>query len=537
MTWSQTATQLARWRQSTPEERDAVIEQMEQLPPPDAEALAAILPAISAEYRKDDAPQSEARNRHDRVAWERMLVTFAQQLAGVRELEAFRAERAAAPMSEELAPLLAELGKKYRELGANHPRRHELLELLAMLGTRASLAEFAELVATDPPASHEAALAFAPLFRNELPASEVLFPRLLDAMEHESAATLVLDLANHLYRRRTVSAHPARPRAKTLAALFGQIVSRMQVIEEKPAQFAKTPAELSLLVAKTVGLAIALADTLGLIGDVSVEAKLRQALGVGHRRLRAEAAAALGRLKIDEGFDVLATLAADPGSRTRALAYLEELGQLEKAPEALRTSQARAEGELAAWLAQPTRFGLPPTGLDLVDTRVQKWPGYEEPQECFLIRYLYEFPRGTLRGIGIAGPVTHSLSVDLEDISPSDIYAAYCGWHVEHEEIRLTPVDELPPEALKQWEPLEENLRLAGYEELRLAYVGEFFGELLPVYTAKHSGQPGVLLTEGDERHWRPALSSPRPFGPQEVFYLHVGRKILKTFNDEAESL
>lgn len=543
MDWQQLAEQMTRWREIAPAERDALVDNVDRAPPPDAAALAQILPAILAEYRGDESAQDEprARTRSDRIVWEQLLVALGQQLEAARELGAYRAGQSAPAAGDELTPALAKLAAHYRELGPEHPRRHELLELLAMLGSRASLVEFAELVATDPPKPHETALAFAPLFRSQAsalgladvknPAAEALFPRLLDALAHESAAALVLDLANHLFRRRVVQVHPARSRAAALGGLFGQIVSRMQVMEEKPAQFAKTPAELSQLVGRTVALAIALADTLGLVGDPSVEAKLRQALGVGHRRLRAETAAALARLAIDEGFDVLVALAADPGSRTRALAYLEELGQIEKAPDALRTSQARAEGDLAAWLAQPTRFGLPPTGLDLVDTRLLSWPGYQEPQECFLIRYRYQFPRGTLHGIGIAGPVTHAFSVDLEDLPPLEIYAAYCGWHVEHDEIGQTPAEDLSPEERARAGDLAESLRLAGYDDPQLALLGRFFGESLPVFRATHAGQAGTLIVEGDDRHWRPTRPSPRPLGPQEEYFIHVGKKILKQFN------
>jgi hypothetical protein len=502
----------------SPQECVALANQVADAPPPSSAEVAAVLSAYAVRLAGKLDPTPAVRQ-----AWEHVRAGLTSQLA-------LAAQRHAGDPALDQA--VRDVAAVYRSLGSSSPDRYELLELLAAAGTRSSLTTFADLVAEDPPTAHEAGLAFAPLFRHAAQAQH-LFPRLLDAVANEATAALVLDLANHLVRSRVTTTHPAKSRAPALAALFGELAGRMQRLEQEPAKFAATPAELAQTVARSVALAAALADALGLCGDVSVVGKLRQAFHVGHRRIQAEASAALGRLGEDEGIETLVRLAGDPGIRTRALAYLEELGKLDQAAAEHRSPEARAEGDLAAWLAQPTRFGLPPTSLELVDTRRQFWPGYDEPQECFLLRFEYQLPRGVLRGIGMAGPITHVLSVDLEDLPPGDIYAAYCGWYAEHDEISETPAAELPPSELAAYDPLIESLALAGYADARLAFVGSFFGREFLVFDARRDGRAGVLVSEGDEREWFPQGATPRPIGAREGMFIHLGRKILATFNTQ----
>ena len=53
------------------------------------------------------------------------------------------------------------------------------------------------------------AVILPPLFQRRPYAAQALFPRLLDAIEHPVLAALILDLANHVTRQRSVPRHPA----------------------------------------------------------------------------------------------------------------------------------------------------------------------------------------------------------------------------------------------------------------------------------------------------------------------------------------
>src|SRR5262249_17257360 len=155
--------------------------------------------------------------------------------------------------------------------------------------------------------------------------------------------------ANHLTRTRRVARHPATERADQLIALLGSVVDRLRRLEERPAEFGNSPADLRKVVAEGMPLVIGLCDALAWIGDPRAVGKLTQALELGHRRLRTEAAAALARLDQERGREKLIELTAQPAARLRALAYLEEIGLLDRVPEDRRSAAARAEGQFAEW--------------------------------------------------------------------------------------------------------------------------------------------------------------------------------------------
>ena len=75
-------------------------------------------------------------------------------------------------------------------------------------------------------------------------------------------------------------------------------------------------------------MASALCDAIALIGDTDKTTALFQAMDLAHRRIQAEAAAALVRLGIEAGSQRLGGLAEEPSVRLRVLAYAEELGIL-----------------------------------------------------------------------------------------------------------------------------------------------------------------------------------------------------------------
>ena len=416
----------------------------------------------------------------------------------------------------------------YRSLGAASRARHHLLRLLSTAGTRSALAAFAELVASDPPRkSDDALLAFAPLFQRPDYPPDALFPRLLDAQDDPAIVTAVFDLANYWTASGRIGRHPAAHRVERLALLLGGLVGRLARLEERPAEFAVSPADLNAIVSESTGLIVALVNALGMIGEPSVTGKLHQALALGHRRVRTEAAFALARLGDEAGVEMLVRMAAEPVVRSCALAYLEELGKLARAAEQHRTPAARAEGELAARLALPTYFGAPPHSLELVDASRRPWPGYDEPVDCFLFWYEYHCGERSLSGIGMAGPLVHALQVDLADLPPDDIYAAYAGWGTEHPAISEIEADDLSPPQRAGWNAVRQRLMERGYESPRLVKLGRFFGDEHFVAAAHRQGRPGTVIVCGDQIEWHAQAGTPRSPDETEIYYLFKGRKLL----------
>jgi hypothetical protein len=447
----------------------------------------------------------------------------------------FRPQRSAAGAREISlsARAASDLATLYGILGDTSRTRYLLLRLFALDGRAAMVGRLADSLVDDPPlVGDDTALAIAPLVQGRAPAAAALFPRLFDAMQHPVLAPLVLDLANFCFRRKITARHPAADRIDQLAALLEAIVARLEQIEVDPHRFAATPQELTHLVGESVALVVSLCDALALAGDDRAKPKLERALALKHRRVRTEAAAALARLGDPEGTTALIELTAQPAVRTRALAYLEELGQLESVPENRRNKAARAEGDLSAWLAEPRHLGLAPSALDLIDSRRMYWPGYEEPVDCFLFRFEYRAGDRTLAGVGISGPVTHSFFCDLQDFAPDDIYAAYAGWSTEHEEIQERPADELYPGERQRWEKLVLPAATeAGYADVVLAKRARFFGREQWVATARRDQRAGVLVVDDGTPGWYPLPSTSRPPGANEILWLHNGRELLAAFN------
>ncbi len=420
----------------------------------------------------------------------------------------------------------------YRQLGPDSRARAHLLRALSAHGGAAPLGTVAELLVSDPPRqSEDALLALSPLFQRRPYAAQALFPRLLDALEHPVLAAVILDLANYVTRQHALPRHPAAERAPQLSALLEAVLNRLERVEAHPQEFASSAQSLTVLVGEGVALCVALCDALALVGDPAAIVKLHHALGLRHRRVQAEAAAALARLGESAGIDALIELAAQPLVRTRVLAYLEELGQLSKVPDEQRNPVARAEGDLAAWLAEPTHFGVPPTSLELVDSRRQYWPAFGEPVDCFLFRYEFRIGERAISGVGLAGPVTHALLADLQDLPPADIYAVYAGWFATHEEIREVPAGELTSEQRARWEQAQAELEAAGYEDAVLDKVGQFFAHEHFVAIAHRENYAGVVVYGDRQIYWYPASNARRPLGPTEVYSMHKGREILQTFN------
>lgn len=420
----------------------------------------------------------------------------------------------------------------YRHLGSTCPCRDHLPCLLSITRTRAALAAFAELMVESPPGDARSVMTiFAPLFQARDYDPVPLFPRLFDGLSHVSVAAVILDLANYVTRQGLVSRHPGAERLNELGALLGGIVGNLGRLESSPPAEGETPETLGKQVNEGVALAVSLCDALALVGDTSVAGKLHQALGLGHRRLRTEAAAALARLGEEAGVEALVGLAAEPVSRLRVLAYADELGVLEKVSEEYQTAEAKAEAELTLWLAEPAQIGIPPTKCELVDQRNQHWPGYDDHVECFLFRFTYDLGQVKFSNIGIAGPLTHAFGADLCDLPPGDIYAAFAGWHAKHDEIAEVDVEHLSDVQRADVARLERRLRDDGYDAIHPLTLGVFFGDKSLVAEAVHEGNPGIAIADTEQTSWFASGANARPLGPHEAYCIYKGRKLLQFFN------
>jgi len=458
-------------------------------------------------------------------------------LAAVLGHVAVRLRGSAGPSTEmdQWPQIRQDLVALYRHLGRDSLSRHHLLAVLSHSGTAEDLEQFAETVATDPPAQGNlAVLAFAPLFQDPTNAVCSLFPRLLDALQNPSVAAPVLDLANFVTRRKLVDEHPASGRSPQLATLLGELVQRLHVFEEQARAGQHNPQQLvgdQSTVAESLSLTVALCDALALIGDTSVAGKLHQAMGLGHRHVRTEAAAALARLGQEAGNETLAAMAFEPVVRVRVLAYAEELGILEEVDEKYRSAEARAEGEVALWLADPTQVGLPPQQLELMDSRTQYWPGFDEPVDCYLFKYTFRLPHGEISNVAIAGPLVHGFAADFTDLPVDDIYAAFAGWHAEHEEILQFDADRLPPAHRPAAEALQERLVAEQYEAADIQRYGLFFGQLVLIATAVHNGTFGAVIVDDACSYWCPQAEGKRSLTAEDAYNIYKGRKLLKSFN------
>jgi hypothetical protein len=427
---------------------------------------------------------------------------------------------------------LAAMKAVHDRLPPDFRSRAYLLQVLATARDPASLTALAEWFVSAPFASSEdTAIALSPLmqFKDYDPAA--LFPRLLDAIEHPAAAAAVMDLSNFVVREQLVDTHPAAERVTVLIGLLGQLAQQLGVIEELRDQPAESSAQLAQRVEDGVGLAVALCDSLALIGDKAAIGKLYQLMELSHRRLRTEAAAALAKLGEEAGEEALLQLVTEPVTRLRVLAYAEELDLLDKIEPDQKNAPARAESELALWLAQPAQLGFPPTNLELIDDRNQYWPGFDEPVDCFLFRFHYQFGDAEYANIAIAGPVTHAFSANLDDIPHSDIYAAFAGWQAQHEEIFEVDLADWDEGLVCEAERLNRLLHDAGYDDIQMIRLGFFLGEKALVARATKGGQSCIAVADVHEVFSYRSDSEPRSIGANEAYSIYKGRKLLRTFN------
>ncbi len=412
--------------------------------------------------------------------------------------------------------------------------RHLLLQLLAMMRTPESLSALVRALSDSPPRGWMAAgQILSPLMQHDDWPVDSLFPGVLDCLGEPSLAAPILDLAGHVVRTGRVEKHPAAGRVAALNALLSQVSDRLAKFEEDPRSFGTDVEQVQAILGEAVALAVSLCDAVGLIGDESSIAPLNKAAQLRHRRVQCEAAGALARFGDAAGIEQLISLALEPSARLRAIAYADELGIGEKIDESLRSPESTAQAEIALWLSQPQQMGVPPTSVEVVDSRRLLWPSFHDPVDAFLVRYQYDFGDRSYSNIALAGPTVFSLSADVADLPPEDIYAIYAGWHAEHDDIFTVPANEFNEAQRRLVEPLQTYLERNEYEDVKPALLGFFLEETAAVFTAARGGVACVAVTDGLETMDLPTAGRLRPASPADLFHLYKGRKMLRTFNPQ----
>lgn len=428
--------------------------------------------------------------------------------------------------------LIEALVSWYHHLGENSRARPYVLTLLAREGSSEAIRLIAECLVEDPPSEILGIdLILATLIQRKSVHTLQLFPRLLDALDSPNLAPGILDLANFLEREGYTDAHPALDHLPLLTEILRGISANLSRIEAGAFDESRSAEIMQEQVLASISLGVSICDTLALTHyEPAIECAL-EAMELGHRRLKCEAAWAVAKLGDPRGSRELIQLAEEPVARLRVLAYAEELGLLDQVAPEHQSLEARAEAELVVWLSQPNQMGLAPTSIELLDQREMAWPGYDDVQDCFLFRFGYNLGRGDYSNVGMSGPVTLAATVDLLDLPPHDIYAYFAGVHSRHEEIQEQPVEELAAGYDPEIARLERRLKDEGLDEIEPRIFGVFFGDRILVADANKLGKPGIAVTDRVDVYWFPRSLKDRPFGPTEVYSLYKGRKLLRAFN------
>jgi hypothetical protein len=313
------------------------------------------------------------------------------------------------------------LYQRFRELQLRHTEGPLLRTLLANPIPSAMALGVDLLVESPPHAWQDSSLAISTLVQTFPWDVAIVFPRLLESTDPAVLAP-ALDLANLLFLQRGVTPHPGKERFEMLLALLGGVVSRLELMEEDPQHFSTSVSEIQRILFDSISLTISLCHTMALLGDSRAIGKLNQAMDLGHRRIRAEAAFALAKLGEASAVDCLLELALDDATRPRVLHYVRELGFADRIEPEWESDEARARSMLALQLSQPEWFAVAPQRIELVDRREIAIPGLQGPQPCFLFHYEYDFGLQRIANIGFSGPFVFLFSTCILDWDMEQIY-------------------------------------------------------------------------------------------------------------------
>lgn len=491
---------------------------------------AAEMSLLFQELLRLDVPLDEG----SQTAWGKLLEQF---LDLNRRSSAFIATDSSQEHNE--LPERQDLIELYSFLGTESRIRHQILLLLAMRADDASTEAVVSLLINDPPLEVAGfAIALSPYLQRDTN-WDLLFPALFQALRHPIAAAAVLDLANYLCRNSKLTPHAATPISTQLVQLLSGVVQQLSMIEDGSSikQHADlTASDIAEQVNQGVSLAVSLCDALALVGDPELSSAVFQAMNLGHRRIQVEAAAALVKLGQDAGRQRLVTLAEEPAIRIRVLKYAEELSVIDEVDVQYTTPTARAEGELALYLAQPHIMGLPPKQLELYDEAEMYWPGFDDPQTCFLFRYEYRLGDEPLMNIAIATPEVQSVAADLTHCSPEDIYALFAAEGVTHNEIFEMAANDLDSQAEIDMMRLQRRAHDRGYEQIQLIQLGFFFGDRVLSAAATRGGVTGIVIVDAADDIWFAQENIQRPLTARDAYNIYKGRKLLATFNPELDT-
>lgn len=271
-----------------------------------------------------------------------------------------------------------------------------------------------------------------------------VFPKILETTR-PSVLAPAFDLANMLVRKQGLTPHPAAEKLDTFLSLFGNVTQQLLSLEENPRKFSDSVPVVQRILFDSVSLLVSMCDAFALIGDPKAIGKLNQAIELKHRRIKLEAAFALAKLGEARAIDLIAELLADDSSRNRAVAYLQELGSEEKIKPEWTSSLSKAKSDLALWLSQPEQFAIPPTRIELIEQRTLPWPGFDGPQECFLLQFEYGLGENSYSNVGFSGPFPYALSLDLKALNNDTAFAIFLGNDVDD-----------PSESRIAWDSLTE---------------------------------------------------------------------------------
>ena len=422
---------------------------------------------------------------------------------------------------------VAELYSKVHGWGL-HRCEGSLLQVLFASGHSTAIQLGVDLLLTKPPVDWaDVSLSLAPLMQSKTWQLEDVFPKLLQSTS-PAVLSPALDVANYAVRSRSLTEHPASGDLPTLLRMMGGLVNQLGMLEENPAQFGSSVAAIQKILFDSVSLCVSLCDTFGLIGNQDAMGKLTQASKLSHRRIRTEAAFAMAKLGDKKGQDLLIELAADFSSRQRAVAYAEELGIEDRIDERWTTAAALAESRLANWLAQNEQMGISPSRMELLDQRTLSWPGFEQPQECFLFRFEYDMQDAIYSNVGFSGPMCHSFSQDLADISLDDTYAIFVGWDIDHPdayEVAPNSLDARIQERMNRMlETFPENVELI--ETLLCVIFFEHFGILARVMI---NDEIRIALVAEDERVTCEPFTTKNQADPMLTYWLWRGRTFFES--------
>lgn len=429
--------------------------------------------------------------------------------------------------------------------------RNHLLRWIATEGSAQSLQLWTNLLCNSPP-QHRLGivLAFAPVMTRTFEPEPWMLTELLEnATSHSQIAPPVFDLLNFYFRHDKVETHPASARVDSLTNLLGSLVGQLAKIESGKFGPGMNAMKMNQQVSDSVALIVALCDAFALLDHKPAVPNLKLAMGLRHRRVQTEAAAALTRMDEEGGKETLVALAQQPVARMRVLAYAEELGFKDEISLELQGEIAVAESHLAIWLSEPNQMGLAPSDIQLEDNRELYWPGYEHPVQCYLFRYSYGTGEQAHSNIGICGPLTHAFAADMQGLSHDDIYAAFAGWQTIHHEIFQTELErarsidagkiaslesalktvlEHEGDSTKDSDDDKESSDSAQPDEVK---VGNFFGEWVLISAGSRDEVPGTVLVDSQKSSWIATGNPQAPIDWSLAWSIWKGRELLSNFN------